>query len=442
MARPRPGRGNALFLLSLGCAKNLVDSEHLAAKLRTWGYRLVESVEDAGTAIVNTCGFIRPATEESIAAILEMERLKAEGRLEKIGVVGCLLNRYGEDLKKELPAVDFWAEAEDWDTLGLFLLKDPGACGGGREPLPGGAKWSRFLKIAEGCGNCCSYCTIPSIRGRLRSLPLGFLATEAQELERQGAREICLVAQDLTAWGNDIYGKPSLPLLLDELEKSVGDETWIRLLYLHPSGIDDKLVEQVLGSRKILRYLDIPIQHADPGILADMNRAITPERLRGIFRRLRDADPDFALRTTVMVGHPGEDEAAFETLAAFVGEIGFDRLGAFEFSPEEGTVSFTLQGKVPARVKKRRLGKLMRIQERISLERQSRFEGRTLKVLVESVDREGDLATGRSYREAPEVDGVIEIVNGGRLVPGTFVSAFVKEALEHDLVAEVQDDAL
>lgn len=442
MARPRPVKGNSLFLLSLGCAKNLVDSEHLAAKLRTWGFRLVERVEDAGTAIVNTCGFIRPATEESIGAILEMERLKAEGRLEKIGVVGCLLNRYGDDLKKELPTVDFWAEAEDWDTLGRFLLKDSGACAGGREPLPGGPKWSRFLKIAEGCGNCCSYCTIPSIRGNLRSLPMGFLAREAQELQRQGAREICLVAQDLTAWGNDIYGKPSLPLLLDELEKSVGDETWIRLLYLHPSGIDDELIERVLASRKILRYLDIPVQHADPRVLADMNRAITPERLRGIFKRLREADPDFALRTTVMVGHPGEDETAFKALTAFVEEIGFDRLGAFEFSPEEGTVSFSLQGKVPARTKKSRLGKLMRIQERISLERQSRFEGRTLKVLVETVDPEGDLATGRSYREAPEVDGVIEIVHGGGLVPGTFVSAVVKEALEHDLVAEVRADAL
>ena len=220
---------------------------------------------------------------------------------------------------------------------------------------------------------------------------MGFLAREAQELQRQGAREICLVAQDLTAWGNDIYGKPSLPLLLDDLEKSVGDETWIRLLYLHPSGIDDELIERVLASRKILRYLDIPVQHADPRVLADMNRAITPERLRGIFKRLREADPDFALRTTVMVGHPGEDETAFKALTAFVEEIGFDRLGAFEFSPEEGTVSFSLQGKVPARTKKSRLGKLMRIQERISLERQSRFEGRTLKVLVETVDPEGDL---------------------------------------------------
>lgn len=442
MARSPSGKRHPLFLLSLGCAKNLADSERLAANLEAWGYDLVESVEEARTAIVNTCGFIRPATEESIQAILEMERLKAAGRLEAIGVVGCLLNRYGDDLKKELPSVDFWSAAGDWEALGKELGSGV-PCGiHGRARLPGGAKWSRYLKIAEGCDNRCSYCTIPSIRGGLRSLPPEFLASEARALIQQGARELCLVAQDLTAWGFDLYGKPSLPALLAELEGAIPEGTWLRLLYLHPSGIDEELLDQVMESPRILNYLDIPIQHADPGVLKAMNREIPPERLLDIFKRIRKANPDFALRTTVMVGHPGEDEKAFETLLEFISEVRFDRLGAFEFSPEEGTASASLGDKVPPRVKKKRLERLMSLQEELSLERQSRLVGKTLKVLVESIEEGEDLALGRSYREAPEVDGVVEIRGGGCLVPGSFTEVFVREALEHDLVAEVKADGV
>ena len=427
-----------VFLLSLGCAKNQVDSERLAAALEGWGYEIVESVEEAGVAIVNTCGFIRPATEESIRAILQLEGLKEKGRLERIGVVGCLLNRYGEQLKKELPSVDFWAEAEDWGLLGEMLAEGASYCPERRKNLPGSSPWSRYLKIAEGCDNRCSYCTIPSIRGRMRSLPPDFLAREAFELVRQGAREICLVAQDLTAWGMDLFGKRSLPLLLREVEGAVPEGTWLRLLYLHPSGIDDALLEQVLNSNRLLRYLDIPVQHADSAVLARMNREIPPDRLEEIFSRIRQADPDFALRTTVMVGHPGEDEAAFGKLLDFMASVRFDRLGAFEFSPEEGTASATFRDKVPQKTKKRRLDRLMRLQEEISLERQERFEGRSLEVLVESVEPGEDLALGRSYREAPEVDGLVEIRGGGSLRPGSFARVSVLEALEHDLVAEVK----
>lgn len=438
MVRSPSGRKRPLFLLSLGCAKNLVDSERLAAHLEAWGYELVETVGEARTAIVNTCGFIRPATEESIRAILEMEELKSSGRLEAIGVVGCLLNRYGEDLKKELPSVDFWAEAEDWETLGKLLGNKADCHLAGRTALPGSGQWSRYLKVAEGCENRCAYCTIPSIRGGLRSLRPDFLAQEAGELVKQGAREICLVAQDLTAWGSDLFGKPSLPILLREIEGAVPQGTWLRLLYLHPSGIDDPLLEQVLGSPRILNYLDIPIQHADPEVLKAMNREIPPDRLMKIFRRIREADPDFTLRTTVMVGHPGENEKAFNRLLDFMAAVRFDRLGAFEFSPEDGTVSAGLAGKVPPKVKKKRLDQLMRLQEEISLERQERFEGKTLEVLVESVEKTEGIALGRSYREVPEVDGVIEIRGGKDLLPGSFAKVLVTEALEHDLVAEVQ----
>jgi ribosomal protein S12 methylthiotransferase len=283
---------------------------------------------------------------------------------------------------------------------------------------------------------------IPSIRGRLRSLPLGDLVREARELVSQGAREICLVAQDLTAWGTDLYGNPSLAVLLSELGENLPETTWLRLLYLHPARLDNALLDRILGNARVLPYLDIPIQHASPGVLEAMNREIPPGRMREIFSRIREANPDFALRTTVMVGHPLEDEKAFETLLDFVSEVRFDRLGAFAYSPEEGTVSAALPGKVQARVKKRRLDKLMKLQEEISLARQARFEGKTLRILVESVDRNENLAFGRSYREAPEVDGVVEVRGGGRLIPGTFADVLILEGLEHDMIAEVQHDGV
>ncbi|EHL66787.1 30S ribosomal protein S12 methylthiotransferase RimO [Cloacibacillus evryensis] len=425
-----------IYCLTLGCAKNRVDSECLAGALAAAGHELVPSAEDAECALVNTCGFIRPAVEESIAAILDLEELKKDKKLQKIGVVGCLVNRYGEDLPSEVPLVDFWARTEDWKFV-LEQLKTPGDDARRRGTLPLSSKYSRYLKISEGCGNCCTYCAIPGIRGPLRSLPVEVIVKEAAQLAEEGARELCVVGQDLTVYGTDTDGRPRLIELLDALESSLPHDLWIRLLYLHPSRVDRALLERVAAGRQVLPYLDIPVQHGDPEILAAMNRGIAPETLRGIFRTAREINPDFALRTTCMVGFPGEKKRHFDNLKNFVSEVRFDRMGAFTFFPEEGTVAAALEGQVPERTKNRRLGELMRLQEEISFGRQRCFIGRELKVLVEKIEREEGYAEGRSFREAPEVDGVIEIRNIREdLKEGDIITLRVAEAMPHDMTGE------
>lgn len=425
-----------IYCLTLGCAKNRVDSECLAGALAAAGHELVPSAEDAECALVNTCGFIRPAVEESIAAILDLEELKKDKKLQKIGVVGCLVNRYGEDLPSEVPLVDFWARTEDWKFV-LEQLKTPGDDARRRGTLPLSSKYSRYLKISEGCGNCCTYCAIPGIRGPLRSLPVEVIVKEAAQLAEEGARELCVVGQDLTVYGTDTDGRPRLIELLDALESSLPHDLWIRLLYLHPSRVDRALLERVAAGRQVLPCLDIPVQHGDPEILAAMNRGIAPETLRGIFRTAREINPDFALRTTCMVGFPGEKKRHFDNLKNFVSEVRFDRMGAFTFFPEEGTVAAALEGQVPERTKNRRLGELMRLQEEISFGRQRCFIGRELKVLVEKIEREEGYAEGRSFREAPEVDGVIEIRNIREdLKEGDIITLRVAEAMPHDMTGE------
>ena len=425
-----------IYCLTLGCAKNRVDSECLAGALAAAGHELVPSAEDAECALVNTCGFIRPAVEESIAAILDLEDLKKDKKLQKIGVVGCLVNRYGEDLPSEVPLVDFWARTEDWKFV-LEQLKTPGDDARRRGTLPLSSKYSRYLKISEGCGNCCTYCAIPGIRGPLRSLPVEVIVKEAAQLAEEGARELCVVGQDLTVYGTDTDGRPRLIELLDALESSLPHDLWIRLLYLHPSRVDRALLERVAAGRQVLPYLDIPVQHGDPEILAAMNRGIAPETLRGIFRTAREINPDFALRTTCMVGFPGEKKRHFDNLKNFVSEVRFDRMGAFTFFPEEGTVAAALEEQVPERTKNRRLGELMRLQEEISFGRQRCFIGRELKVLVEKIEREEGYAEGRSFREAPEVDGVIEIRNIREdLKEGDIITLRVAEAMPHDMTGE------
>lgn len=425
-----------IYCLTLGCAKNRVDSECLAGALAAAGHELVPSAEDAECALVNTCGFIRPAVEESIAAILDLEELKKDKKLQKIGVVGCLVNRYGEDLPSEVPVVDFWARTEDWKFV-LEQLKTPGDDARRRGTLPLSSKYSRYLKISEGCGNCCTYCAIPGIRGPLRSLPVEVIVKEAAQLAEEGARELCVVGQDLTVYGTDTDGRPRLIELLDALESSLPHDLWIRLLYLHPSRVDRALLERVAAGRQVLPYLDIPVQHGDPEILAAMNRGIAPETLRGIFRTAREINPDFALRTTCMVGFPGEKKRHFDNLKNFVSEVRFDRMGAFTFFPEEGTVAAALEEQVPERTKNRRLGELMRLQEEISFGRQRCFIGRELKVLVEKIEREEGYAEGRSFREAPEVDGVIEIRNIREdLKEGDIITLRVAEAMPHDMTGE------
>lgn len=427
-----------VFLLSLGCAKNQVDSERLAGLLEGAGCELVEEAFGADVGLVNTCAFIQPAVEESIEAILELENLKKTGQLKRIGVLGCLFNRYGTELAKELPSVDIWARCEEWqmvlEALGHSVL--PPAQ---RRLLPGANPWTRYLKIAEGCDHRCAYCTIPSIRGPLCSLPVGELVREAHALVEEGAREICLVAQDLTAFGLDRSGKSELPQLLDLLDASLPKGVWLRLLYLHPSRIDEAFLEHLVSLEHVLHYLDVPIQHADERILAAMNRPLSRDRLKRIFETARRIDPDFALRTTCLVGFPGEDERAFSNLLSFVEEVVFDRLGAFPFYPEEKTPAFSMASQVSEKVKRARVERLMRLQAELSLSRQERFVGRTLEVLVEDVFADG-MASSRSYREAPEVDGEVLFSSSGSVIPGQKVLVRIAEALEHDLIGEAQSD--
>jgi len=429
--------GDKVFILSLGCAKNQVDSEKLAGMMTSQGFEIVDSLDAADIVLVNTCAFIEPAVKESIDALLGLEELKASGKAKKIGVLGCLLNRYGDDLKKEFPTVDIWAKAEEWDKVLAYLGKDKPSTSCVRGFIPETVKWSRYIKIAEGCNNRCSYCTIPEIRGPLRSRPIKEIVEEAQFLASQGAKELCLVGQDLAAYGMEIDGQSHLTELLDILDKDLPSDLWIRLLYLHPAHIDEKMLDFISSCRKVLRYLDIPIQHVDDEILSSMNRKVTEKDLRKIFSYARSIDPDFTLRTTIIIGFPGEDEGKFEKVLRFLEDMEIDRVGAFLYSPEDGTEAATLGRQVPERIKQERYDTLMELQAFLSLRRQERFLNRTLKVLVEENHNYDGYALGRSYREAPEVDGVIVIKNANNLVPGSFVNAKVVSVSEHDMEAEV-----
>ncbi len=425
-----------IYCLSLGCAKNRVDSECLAGELSRAGHELVDDVEAADIGIVNTCGFIRPAVEESVEAILDLEQLKLEGKLKKIGVVGCLVNRYRSDLLSEMPSVDFWAQSEDWASVIRSLGGAPvdGRC---RAPLPSSSKFARYLKISEGCDNRCTYCAIPGIRGGLRSLPMDIIVREAQQLVTEGARELCVVGQDLTVYGTDDGGNSRLIELLDALESSLPAEIWIRLLYLHPSRVTTKLLERVADGKQILPYLDIPVQHGDSRILAAMNRGMDDNSLLSIFTTARSINEGFALRTTCMVGFPGEGKSHFDNMMKFVSKARFDRMGAFAFYPEEGTEAARMQKQVSDETKRNRLEKLMALQEEISYERQQLFIGKEMKVLVEKIDIEDGFAEGRSFREAPEVDGLVEIRNiRNDLIEGDIIKVRMTEAMPHDMVGE------
>lgn len=426
-----------IHLISLGCPKNTSDSEYLAGLLQASGASITDEVDEADVAIVNTCGFIRPAVEESVAVILDLEELKQKGGLKKICVAGCLVNRYGDDLKKELPSVDCWAGAEEWAPLARSLGLQPPA-----QPvrgiIPETTPWSRYLKVGEGCETLCAFCTIPSIRGRARSNPIPNLVAEAVKLAEEGAKEICLVGQDLTIYGRDLYGEPRLEKLLSALDSELPSDVWIRMLYLHPSRINEKFIDMVAGSERILSYLDIPVQHVDPEILKRMNRPPDGGHIRRIFSYARSLDKYFALRTTLMVGFPGETETQFQSLLAFLEDAMIDRVGAFTFYPEEGTGAALMPGQVDDDVKESRYRRLMELQSEISLERQSLFVGRRLKILTEEIDEEASVAWGRSYRDAPEVDGLVGVsFTGAAPEEGKFMEVVVTDAAEHDLFAEI-----
>ena len=420
----------------MGCAKNTADTEHLTAQLITCGHEIADDVNDADVAVINTCGFIQDAVKENIDAIIDLENLKQNGRLRKIIVAGCLVNRYGDELTKEFSSsVDLFVRSEEWDKIINFLGGNLNANCKTISPALNKNFWTRYLKISEGCNTLCSYCAIPVIRGRLRSVPLKMLIDEALMLCASGAKELCLVGQDLTVYGQDI--NTNLQALIHELNHELPKDTWLRLLYLHPNRVNEALVDFLMNHDKVLRYLDIPIQHVDPEILSLMNRPCPEGHMRRIFRYIRSLDSLFTLRTTIMTGFPSESESSFERVIDFMNEIEFDRLGAFVYSPEEGTKAAKFKGRVSKKTAESRCARILEEQSRISHERSELFIGHELDVIVEDIDDESHDVWGRSYRDAPEVDGLVCVsgLNDAKL--GDVVRAKIYDCNENDLFGEV-----
>jgi ribosomal protein S12 methylthiotransferase len=427
-------------LVSLGCAKNRVDAERILGGIAARGFEIVEDLEEAEVVIVNTCGFIREAVEESVEEILETSRLKTEGKCRVLAVSGCLVKRYPE-MADELPEVDHFFTPEQIGEI-------PGLLAGTVEPvLPiieparmlTAPPHSTYLKIADGCSNRCRYCTIPLIRGNFVSVDEDKLVEEATYLAGLGAVELNIIAQDVTSYGKDI-GKPdALKSLLERLEQ-IESIKWLRLLYAYPRPLPQGLLELLAGGRggKILPYLDVPIQHAHPAVLKRMGRRHGEGELERFFDTVRQAVPDIVLRTTAIVGYPGETEEEFEALLSFVDRVGFNHLGAFVYSPEEGTSALEIPDHVPEDEAWERHDRLLSLQAGISAEKNEQFVGRELDVLIEGIDEEGEVL-GRTFGQAPEVDGVTRLPNfGDEIIEiGGFVRAKITEAEPYDLIAEL-----
>jgi len=421
-------------IITLGCSKNTVDSERLMNQLKLNKINLTDDPGEAGTVIINTCGFIEAAKQESIDTILKAVKLKEQGKLKKVIVAGCLSERYKTELEKEIPEVDIFFGTEKYEEivkefggelkyelLGERVLSSP--------------SHTAYLKISEGCDHPCSFCAIPLMRGKHHSIPLEDLIKEAEFLAKSGAKEIVLIAQDTTDYGKDLYDKPSLALLLNKLSEIEGIE-WIRLMYAYPSNFPDDVVNVIASNPKVCKYLDIPLQHISDDVLRSMRRGVTSGRTRNLIKKLREQIPDLTIRTTFIVGYPNESEKDFDKLCRFVEEVEFDRIGVFTFSVEENTSSFILGDPVTEEEKERRKGVLMNMQKEISLKKNASFVGKKLKVLAESV--EGDFYIARSYRDAPEVDGEILIpIKNKKIKIGKFYTAEITGYEEYDLYGKV-----
>ncbi len=429
----------------MGCAKNTADSEHLTALLLAAGHEIQDDVMKAEAVIINTCGFILDAVKENIDAILDLEELKISGKIKKLIVLGCLVNRYEKDLKKEFSNVDLFARSEDWEKIIKFLGGEFNQNCKEISPALDKRFWSRYLKVSEGCNTLCSYCAIPSIRGRLKSVPLKTLIDEALMLCAAGAKELCLVGQDLTVYGADFNDENiNLKTLIHELDRQLPKGTWIRLLYLHPNRVNEELIDFLMSHEKVLHYLDIPIQHADPEILKAMNRPCPDGHLEKIFKYIRCCDNLFTLRTTIMTGFPGETQENFEKVLDLLSEVEFDHLGVFPYSREEGTPAAKLKKRVSKKTAEQRCSEVLNLQSEIAGERSSLFDGREIEILVEKIDRQdGELVVaGRSFRDAPDVDGLV--IAGfdetrKKIKSGDFVRVKIESSLENDLFGKVID---
>lgn len=440
-----------LFFVSLGCDKNLVDSEQMLGALTDSGFRITDEESQADVIIINTCCFIHDAKEESIQAILEMAEYKTKGNLKALIVTGCLAQRYREEIIKEIPEVDAVLGTNSQEQLLEAVEK---ALGGERSlifhplqgipALPGkrmittGGHYE-YLKIAEGCDKHCTYCVIPSIRGTYRSVPMEELVRQAEELAEQGVKELILVAQETTLYGKDLYGKKSLHILLKKLCEIPG-LCWIRILYCYPEEIYPELIDTIRDEQKICHYLDLPIQHASDRILKRMGRRTDKQQLINIVDRLREEIPDIMLRTTLITGFPGETREDHEELMEFVNEMEFERLGVFTYSPEEGTPAAAMEDQIPEEVKEERKAELMELQQEISLDNGERYIGQTVTVIIEGKVADENAYVGRTYGDAPGIDGYIFVNTGELLMSGDFARVKVTGALEYDLIGEIEDE--
>ncbi len=423
-------------IITLGCSKNIADSEHVAGHLKKAGFQVFfdRDKNDCDIVIVNTCGFIGDAKEESINTLLEQIGVKQRGRKErKLIAIGCLIERYKEELQQELPEIDAFYGVHQWGELVRSLeaaYKDRLEA----ERLQSTPKHYAYLKISEGCNRSCSYCAIPMIRGKHISRPLDDIVDEARQMVAGGVKELIVIAQDTTYYGVDLYGERKLGALLERLATESGAE-WIRLHYTYPTSFPEDAIEAIARHDNICKYIDIPLQHINSKILQSMQRGIDRDGTLALMQRFRELIPDVAIRTTLIVGYPGEDEEAFEELKDFVRKARFSRLGVFAYSPEEGTPAYRLGDPVDEETKQRRIDELMAIQEEISLQNNSAKEGKVLKVLVDR--KEGDYFVGRTEHDSPDVDDEVLITPHPSLRIGNFAQVMIDEAMEHDLMGHV-----
>ena len=433
-----------VLLISLGCDKNLVDSEVMLGLLNKAGHQLTNDETEADVVVVNTCAFISDAKEESINTIIEMGELKKTGKLKKLIVAGCLSQRYKDEIMKELPEIDVIIGATNYDKIVEAIGTDEESIVDDINYTPRpiaerivttNASMSYF-KIAEGCNKLCTYCIIPHIRGRYRSMPMDSLIASAEKLASDGIKELVLVAQETTLYGVDLYGEKKLPELLTKLSEIEGIE-WIRLLYCYPEEITDELIEVMATNPKICHYVDIPIQHSENAILKRMGRRTSREDIVELVGRLRTAMPDIAIRTTLISGFPGETQELHDGLVDFVDECEFDRLGVFTYSPEEGTPAAEYEDQVDGELAVKWRDEIMELQQEISYEKNQQMIGSTQKVLIEGYLVDDDVYVGRTYRDAPGVDGIVFVSAPYELISGSFVDVKITEANEYDLTGVI-----
>lgn len=440
-----------VLMTSLGCDKNLVDTEMMLGLLASEGYEFTDDEEEAEAVIVNTCCFIGDAKEESINTLLSYGERRRTGKIKALVACGCLAQRYHEEIQKEIPEVDAVVGTNAITEVvaalksalegrtGQFLRGiDETPVSGLRQLVTTGGHYA-YLKIAEGCDKHCTYCIIPKVRGGYRSIPMETLLKSASDLAEQGVKELILVAQETTLYGVDLYGKKSLPELLKNLAKIPG-LYWIRILYCYPEEITDELIEVIASEPKVCHYLDIPIQHASDAVLKRMGRKTDQASLRAIVGKLRENIPDICLRTTLISGFPGETQEDFEELYNFVDELEFDRLGVFPYSQEEDTAAAIMEDQVPEEVKKARRDELMELQQEIAFEKAEEMIGQKLVVMIEGKVAEEDTYVARTYRDAPNVDGYLFLNTTANLMTGDLVPVLVTDANEYDLIGELCDE--